>query len=145
MYLRPTESNLHFNKTPRWLPCTLHFENHWSDAVALELFWTVGLSRRSSQESIPSKPESLKVTSKASAFLKTPHMIPHMQPPLRSSGLEPAEKSSENPSSLLWLFIFHFIVFYFVDCPTADELPRPGMRSKPHLRPTLQLWQHLTL
>ena len=82
------------------------FKNHWSSAVALERFYGTELSSKSAQVSIPSKPESMKVTSKVSAFLKTPHMVPNMQPNLRSSGLEPMQKSSERtPSAPLWLFI----------------------------------------
>ena len=93
-------------RPPRWLRSTLMFRNQWSTAIALELFYGTELSSKSARGSIPSDPESMKVTSKVSAFLKTPHMVPNMQPNLRSSGPEPTEKSSERPPSPpLWLFI----------------------------------------
>ena len=60
--LRPNQIGL--TKPARWLTCTLPFKNHWSSEVALELFYGTELSSKSARASIPSKPESMKVTPK---------------------------------------------------------------------------------
>ena len=42
---------------------------------------------------------------------------------------------------VVFFFFSFFFFFFFFGCPMACGVPGPGIRSKPQLWPTLQLWQ----